>query len=226
VNGFNGYDGEAQLDGRNALRNGRQKGAESYISTPNITGKIEYYGVRGLNAGLSGYFGKTQSRLYHGIDKDDDAAMARADSSVTGIAMAGFDARYQKGGLRMRGQFYYTAISNTDQYNVFTATDDVNNDLGSGMTGYYIEAGYDVLNLNATAKSELIVFTRYENYNTHFKTTGGLPKNKEYDNQILTGGLTFKLARGAVVKADIQFIRPATSDEFAKTFNAGFGVMF
>jgi hypothetical protein len=126
----------------------------------------------------------------------------------------------------MRGQIYYTALSNTDQYNDFTATDDVPNDVGSGMTGYYIEAGYDVLNLYSTAKSELIVFTRYENYNTHFKTTGGLPQNKAYDNQIITCGLTFKIARGAVVKADMQFTRPASLDEFAKTFNAGFGVMF
>ena len=226
VNGFNGYDGEAHLDGRNALRNGRQKGAESYISSPNITGKIEYFGIRGLNAGLSGYFGKTQSKLYHGIDKDDDAAIARADSSVTGITMTGFDARYQKGGLRLRGQIYYTTLSNTNQYNIFTATDNESNDLGSGMTGYYLEAGYDLLNLNPKAKSELIVFTRYENYNTHFRTAADLPKNKAYDNQIITSGITFKLAMGAVVKADIQFSRPAASDEFAKTFNAGFGVMF
>ena len=42
VNGFNSFDGEAKLSGANGLRKGRQKGAESFISSPNFTGKIEY----------------------------------------------------------------------------------------------------------------------------------------------------------------------------------------
>jgi len=94
VNGFNGYDGTARLNGKSGLRGGRQKGASSYISSPNFTGKLEYYGIRGLNVGLSGYWGDTQSTLYDGIKKDDDAALAKADSSVVGISMVGLDARY------------------------------------------------------------------------------------------------------------------------------------
>ena len=226
VNGFNGYDSQATLNGKNGLRNGRQKGAESYISSPNIAGKIEYYGIRGLNAGLSGYFGKTQSRLYNGIDKGNNAAMARADSSVTGIAMAGLDARYQTGGLQMRGQLYYTAISNSAQYNEFTALDDIPNDLGSAMMGYYLEAGYDVLNFFENLKTELVLFARYENYNTHVATANGLPKNETYDNQFIISGFTLRLARGAVVKADFQFSKSAAASEYAKAFNAGVGIMF
>jgi hypothetical protein len=226
VNGFNGYDSEARLNGESGFRNGRQKGAESYISTPNITGKIEYYGIRGLNAGLSGYFGKTQSRLLDGIDKDDKAAMTRADSSVVGIGMLGLDARYQTGGLHLRGQLYYTAVSNTTQYNEFTALNETPNDLGSGLVGYYIEAGYDLLNFKTDSKAELVVFARYENYNTHFSTTNGLPNNKAYDNEIITSGITLKLAKGAVMKSDIQFLRSAAASDYAIVLNAGVGVMF
>jgi hypothetical protein len=102
TNGFNGYDGEAKLNGNNGLRSGRQKGAESFISSPNFAGKIEYYGIKGLNVGFSGYFGKTQSTLYDGIDKNDDAAIAIADSSVVGVAMFGVDARYNVGGLQLQ----------------------------------------------------------------------------------------------------------------------------
>jgi len=107
VNGFNGYDATARLNGANGLRGGRQRGASSYISAPNFTAKVEYYGIRGLNVGVSGYLGDTQSRLYNGIAKDDDAALARADSSVVGIAMFGADARYTLKGLQLRGQVYY-----------------------------------------------------------------------------------------------------------------------
>ena len=77
VNGFNGFDGSAHLGGSNGLRKGRQKGAESFISSPNIAAKIDFFGVKSLNIGVAGYFGKTQSSLYNGIDKDDDAAEVR-----------------------------------------------------------------------------------------------------------------------------------------------------
>ncbi len=226
VNGFNGFDGEARLDGKNGFRNGRQKGAESYMSTPNLTGKIEYYGIKGLNVGLSGYFGATQSKLYNGIDKNDKPALASADSSVTGITMTGLDARYRTGGLQLRGQLYYTSISNTGQYNEFTAQNGVSNDLGSAMTGYYLEAGYDVLKSLEKTSMEMVLFVRYEKCNTHHSTTNGLARNAAYDIKIITGGFSLKLAKGAVVKADIQFLKSEAVQEFSKVFNAGVGIMF
>ena len=112
VNGFNGYDTKGVITGR-GLRSGRQKGIESYISAPNLSAKVEYYGLRGLNLGLSGYFGDSQSKLYHLLDKSDHEAVARADSSVVRISMLGADARYTRRGMQLRGQFYYTDISNT-----------------------------------------------------------------------------------------------------------------
>ncbi len=225
VNGFRSYNNNGMLNGKNGLRNGRQKGAESYISSPNLSGKVEYYGFRGLNIGFSGYFGKTQSTLFNGIDKENDAAVAKADSSVAGISMLGLDARYNAGGLQLRGQFYYTSISNTMQYNDFTAQNGKQNDLGSGMMGYYIEAGYNVLKLHQT-KAELIPFIRFENYDTHFATEGLLQKNKAYYNHAITTGLTYKLTKGAVIKADMQFVKSAAVSEYTKIFNAGVGVMF
>lgn len=226
VNGFNGYNGNGTLNGKNGLRSGRQKGAESYISSPNVTAKIEYYRFRGFNIGVSGYFGKTQSSLYNGIDKKDDAAIAKADSSATGVAMLGVDARYNLGGLQMRGQFYYTSISNTQQYNFFTAQNGKQNDLGSAMIGYYVEAGYNVLKFCTDSKTELIPFIRFENYNTHFATEGSVQKNKAYNNNVITSGITYKLAKGAVLKADMQFVKSEAATEFTKVFNAGVGVMF
>jgi hypothetical protein len=43
---------------------------------------------------------------------------------------------------------------------------------------------------------------------------------------VVTTGLSFFLTSGAVVKADMQFVKTGASDKYAKTFNAGFGVMF
>ncbi len=226
VNGFNGYDGAPNLDGKNGLRKGRQKGAESFISAPNLTGKIEYFGIRGLNVGLSGYFGNTQSTAYKGIEVNDAESKAKADSSVVGISMIGLDARYSIKGLQLKGQFYLTSLSNAAEYNAFATTEGDPNDLGSGMIGYYAEAGYNVFRHLKNVGTELIPFVRYEVYDTHHSVEGGLAKNKSYNNTIITTGLTWQLARGAVLKADMQFVRPASADEFGRVFNAGFGVMF
>ena len=227
VNGFNGYDGTAKLNGKGGLRSGRQKGASSYISSPNFTGKVEYYGIRGLNVGLSGYFGDTQSKLYNGIAKDNDAALAKADSSVVGISMVGVDARYNLKGLQLRGQFYRVGLSNADQYNQVTGKKGGPlNDLGSVMTGYYVEAGYNVFRHFEKVKTELIPFVRLEGYDTHAEVPSNITKNKSYKNAVITSGLTLKLAQGAVLKTDMQWVKPDGADNYTKVFSAGLGVMF
>jgi hypothetical protein len=226
VNGFNGYDGESRLNGVYGFRKGRQKGAESYISAPNIAGKVEFYGIRGLNIGLSGYFGNTQSTAYNGLSKNNEVEIKQADSSVVGISMLGIDARYSIGGLKVRGQYYLISLSNTEQYNRFTAGAEGMNDLGKSMMGYYIEAGYNVFRWISECNHELIPFVRYETYNMHQSVDKDLLPNKSYDHEIFTTGISWKLNPGAVLKADMQFIKTAASNSSEKVFNMGFGVMF
>ncbi len=226
VNGFKSYDGEANLNGKNGLRNGRQKGAESFASYPNFVGKVEFYGMRGLNIGISGYLGKTQSLLYQGLSKDDLQTLARADSSVVGISMIGLDARYSMKGFQLRGQYYFTSISNTIQYNIFTADNGIVNDLGSSMTGYYVEVGYNVFRLLDGIGTELIPFLRYEALDTQNTVEKDIVKNKQYNQVMITTGLTWKIVKGAVLKADVQFLKSEADDKYANVFNVGFGYMF
>jgi hypothetical protein len=224
MNGFNGFNGQARIGGASGFRGGRQKGAESYISSPNLSTKVEYFGFRGLNVGLSGYFGDTQSTLYNNLDKNDNAALAKADSSVVGISMIGADARYSYKGLKITGQLYYTLVSNTDQFNAFTKNKGGGN-LGSSMYGYYIDLGYNVLRTVKTEK-QLIPFVRYSNYDTHNTVSENITDNPAYQKNVVTTGFSFFLTSGAVVKADLQFIKNGAADKYATTFNAGFGVMF
>ncbi len=226
MNGFKSYDGKALLGGQ-GFRSARQKGAESIISSPNLSGKLEYFGIRGLNLGASFYGGKTQSSLYHGIDKTDQAALTVADSSVVGITMLGLDARYSIKGLQLKGQYYYAALNNTLEYNHFTAkTGGTPNDLGSSLTGYYLEAGYNLFRHLPRVQSQLVPFIRYEKWNTQNGMAGGLALNKAYDKQAIIGGLEWEMAQGALLKADMQFVKSAADNAYLKTFNAGVGIMF
>jgi len=221
MNGFNGYDGDPNLSGSNGFRKGRQKGAESFINTPNLTFKVNYFGIKGLQLGLSGYGGKSQSTLYKGIEKGDEAAIAVADSSVVGLNMLGVDARYTLGGLSLRGQFNYGVVSNSLQYNEFSGSD-----LGSAMAGWYGEVAYNVFHSLESTETELIPFIRFERYNTHASVEQGTTLDPAFDRTDITIGLGWKLARGAMLKVDYQVFKNEASDDSKQQFNAGVAVWF
>ncbi|MCK9206254.1 MAG: hypothetical protein M0P66_04005 [Salinivirgaceae bacterium] len=223
INGFNGYDADkgALLSGPNGLRSGRQKGAESYMSSPNVTCRAEYFGFKGLNLGLSGYAGNTQSYLFKGLDKTDEAARAQADSSVVTLAMVGLDARYTFKGLQLKGQFYYTGLKDADRYNAFTGKD-----LGSALMGYYAEACYNVFRNFSSIESGLVPFIRFEHYNMHQKVGVTETAKDALNVNVLTTGLGWKITTGSMLKADVQMVKSKADSEYVKTFNAGVAIMF
>ncbi len=226
MNGFSSYKGSPQLSGENGLRNGRQKGAESIIRTPVSASRLEYYGIIGLNLGLSVYLGGTQSTEFNKLNRDDKTEMSIADSSVVKIRMFGFDARYQTSGFQFRAQTYYTKLLNTDEYNNFTASNNVPNDVGSSMYGYYFEAGYNVFQELPKIKSELISFVRYSAFNTQNTVVSGLIKNPAYQMQVITAGIGWKPISEVAIKADIQLLKSNQESNFNKTFNAGIAIWF
>lgn len=199
-NGFNGYDDTQKLNGAKGFRSGRQKALKSYVTSPNFSAKVDYYGINNLNVGLAGYFGKSQSKLYHNLDKNDAQAQARADSSVVNIAMLGMDARYKVNGLELRGEYIHSFIGNTEQYNAIGGNQ---GDLGSEMSGFYLEAAYNLLHNRFDGNKRLVPFVRYENYNTH-QNTVGMSANKAFHKEEWIVGLGFQPANGVVFKIDYQ----------------------
>jgi hypothetical protein len=209
-NGFASVNGSKVLGGSNGLRNGRQKGIQSTINKPTFSAKLDHYGIKGLRLGLSGYFGRTQAE-----DNVDDI-----DGSDVGIAMVGLDARYALRRFTARGQFINASISDTEDYNLLN---DAN--LGSRLQGWYLEAAYNLL--PQTKKEQLFAFARYEDYDTHASVDGDLLKNLSYDRNEWTFGLSYKLAPGAVVKADYQIKDNAVMNNNASNqLNFGIGVWF
>jgi len=221
MNGFSSYDGAALLSGSNGFRKGRQKGAESMINTPNLSFRLNYFGISGLQLGLSGYTGQTQSTLYNGVDKGDAPAVAVADSSVVGLTMFGADARYLLGGLQLRGQLNYGLVSNSSAYNDFTGSD-----MGSAISGWYGEIAYNLLHGMDRYESELIPFFRYEQYNTHTSVESVMVVDPSYKRNDLTFGLGWKMARGAMLKIDYQVFRNQGPEGGRQQFNAGVAIWF
>lgn len=210
-NGFASVNDGKVLGGLNGLRNGRQKGAESTINTPNFSAKIDYYGIQGLRLGLSGYFGRTQA-----TDDVDDI-----DGADVGVTMLGLDVRYINKRFSARGQYIHALITDSDAYNALYETN-----LGSELKGWYAETAYNLLPLSKEQK--LDAFIRYEMYDTHAATLdANISRNLAYNRNEWTTGLSYHVAPGAVVKADYQFIDNALENNKTKgQFNLGFGVWF
>ena len=209
-NGFASVNGTKVLGGKNGLRNGRQKGIQSTINKPNFSAKLDHYGIPGLRLGLSGYFGRTQA-----ADDVDDL-----DGSDVGISMIGVDARYTFQRFTAKGQFINTKISDSEAYNNLNDAD-----LGSDLRGWYLEAAYNLL--PQEKQQQLFAFARYEDYDTHASVDGNLIDNLAFDRNEWTFGLSYKLAPGAVVKADYQIKDNAITDsDTTNQLNIGIGVWF
>lgn len=221
VNGFKSYDGDPYLSGSNGFRKGRQKGAESFMSAPNLAFKINYFGISGLQVGLSAYTGNTQSTLYNGIEKSDEASVARADSSVVGLSMVGLDARYQLGALQLRAQANFGSVSNSFGYNEFTGSD-----LGKTLGGWYGELSYDLFHHVDRYESALIPFVRFEQYNTHLTVEDPVQSNPSFKRSDLTFGMGWRMSRGAMLKMDYQIFNNEGSTDSKQQFNAGVAVWF
>jgi hypothetical protein len=216
---FNGFkstiaDGEGDvsgfLKGSNGLRGGRQKAIKSTIDSPTLSTKFDYYGIPGLRLGLAGYFGKTQAA--------DD--IEEIDGANIGISMVGLDARYAYRRFTARGQFIHASLRDTEAYNNLTGSD-----LGSALQGWYIEGAFNLLPQNK--EQRLFAFARYEQYDTHADTDGGLPQNDAYNRNDLTTGLSYHIAPGVVFKADYQFRDNAVSgSDVDNRLNFGIGVWF
>tara|TARA_X000000950_G_scaffold287215_1_gene398662 strand:- start:7816 stop:8985 length:1170 start_codon:yes stop_codon:yes gene_type:complete len=209
-NGFLSHNGDQGLiKGSNGLRSGRQKGAEVVTKTPNLSMKIDYYGINGLRLGLSGYFGKTQA-----VDE-----LLNQEGSTVGVSMIGLDARYSFRKFTARGQFITSSFDDTYQYNDLTGKD-----FASAMSGYYIEGAYNFLPLSN--RQRLFGFVRYENFDTHATVPANVVRNNAYHRKEITTGLSYHLAPGVVFKADYQFKSTAKTDTDSGQFNMGVGVWF
>lgn len=204
-NGIKGF-----LGGANGLRGGRQKAIQSTVDSPTFSAKLDYYGLPGLRLGLSGYFGKTQAQ--------DD--VEELDGANVGISMVGFDARYAYERFTARGQFIYASLSDTKEYNALT-----DQNLGSALMGWYAEGAFNLLPVEN--KQKLFAFARYEQYDTHADTEGGLERNDAYNRTDITTGLSYHIAPGVVLKGDYQFRDNALSGDSVKDrLNFGIGVWF
>lgn len=190
------------------IRDGRAHVAEAPSEDLAIAGRLEYVGMPGVDLGLSAYQG--------GANTTKNPALSEA-----GVGIWEADARLRMAGLDLRGVYAMIQVDGADQISTFTTET-----IGEEMTGWYVEAAYDVLRLLASESDQgVVVFIRYEDFNTQESVPTGFTADPANDRQVMTTGLAYYPIPDVVVKADLESWEDGADNDGTR-FNLGVGYQF
>ncbi|RPI53728.1 MAG: hypothetical protein EHM55_12925 [Acidobacteria bacterium] len=201
-----------KFNAEEGIRGGRQKGSDTNIGRPAVTGRLEYVGVRGLTVGASFWTGRSGFEF-----------RPRFDVPVT---VGEADVRYSRDRLELRAQFAHVAVSNAGELNdALSRAVGVDPNVASAMRGAYAEAGYRVL--SGTRAGDVGIFTRYENFDTQFRMPSGYLPLEEFNRDAFVFGGTYWPDPDIAIKVDYSIIRSQSSVVVSpNSFNVGLGWWF
>lgn len=207
----------APLNARNftaeeGLRGGLQKGSDSNIGRPAVTGRLEYVGIPGLTAGASFWTGRSGFEFRPRFDVP--------------VKLGEADVRYSRNRLELRGQFAQVAIDNAGLLNdAMSRAVGVDPNVASALRGFYGEAGYRVI--SGASYGDVGLFARYENFDTQFKMPREYLPLRELDRDALVFGVTYWPDADIAIKADYGAVRSRNSTiRVPNSFNIGLGWWF
>jgi hypothetical protein len=194
------------------LRGGVQKGSDTNIGRPAVTGRVEYVGFRGLTAGASFWTGRTGFEF-----------RPRFEVPVT---LGEADVRYSRDRLELRAQFAQVAITNAGLLNdAMGRAVGVDPNVASALRGFYTEAGYRVV--SGRSFGDIGLFARYENFDTQFKMPTDYLPLREFDRDGLVFGATYWPDADIAIKADYSWMRSRNSTIITpNSLNIGLGWWF
>lgn len=174
------------------LREGRQGGSEAIAEDFAWVGRVDYTPVPGLLFGASAYAGNSGQDL---VDPDGRAV-------ELGTTILEGHAEWRWRGLELRGLFARAKLDDVSRLNRTLGLTGAAS-VGEELSGWYLQAGYDVLAPFASER-QLIPFARWEEYDTQDRVPAGFRADPANDVESLTLGVAFKPIDQIVVKADYQ----------------------
>ena len=186
----NGLKGEEFSAG--GLRGGRQKGSKALAEDFAWVGRLDYAPAPGLLVGGSAYVG--------GSDQGLEDPQGREIDLQTTIWEGHLEWRWR--GLELRALATRAELDDVDRLNSALGLTGAGS-VGEELTGWYVQAGYDVLAARSSVR-ELIPYVRWEEFDTQDEVPAGFAANPANDVESLTLGLAFKPIDQVIVKADYQ----------------------
>jgi cell division protein FtsB len=173
------------------LRGGRQGGDEATAEDLAWVGRLDYTGVPGLTVGGSAYAGKA--------GQDLESPEGRRLGVATRIYEGHLEWKWR--GLELRALGAQARLSDVAALNEALGLEG-DESVGERLTGYYLQAGYDLL--SGRGGRALTPFVRWETLNTQDAVPAGFSANPDTDIRNLTVGLEFKPIEQVVIKADYR----------------------
>ncbi|MFP6627036.1 MAG: hypothetical protein VCA74_08300 [Deltaproteobacteria bacterium] len=183
------------------LRSGRQKGSKEKSNDWSWVTRIDYTPVPGLSLGGSAYLG----------DQGQDVALTDADN---GSALGSPDAKmemfeghiqWKSKGLELRALGISVDLDDADILSRAKYKDDTGKSVAEKMTGWYLEAAYDVMPLLAADSGQYLApWVRYSTLDSQATVPTGYTANKDKDRSVVEVGLTYKPIPNVVVKLDYR----------------------
>ena len=161
--------------------------------------RIDYQPHPEISFGLSYYGGNTADNRPK-PDLRVNAILSLAEAHIL----------YKNDWLNASGMFMYGTLSNSEQ--VSDRNRNLSNNLnvkrtpvGAAALGAFAELGFILMNAQGTVfthpQHQLIVYGRYDYYDTQFKTQGQIFNNPRWERQTWSAGLVFKVLKNVQLKA-------------------------
>jgi hypothetical protein len=183
------------FNAESGITEGRRSGFEAAFRNPAFAGRLEYSGARRLTVGLS---------AYTGVSSNEQIGVTPR------VSIGSIDGRYSFRRIDFRALFANTWISRTRELNeALERRIGFNGNVARMMRGYYFEPAIHVL--PRKLRNDVILFTRYEKYNTQQRMAGGLVPLDEFNRRSIVTGITYKPNADVAFKFDYVFNRNASA---------------
>jgi len=211
-----GLDG-SKFDAVDGIRGGRIEERPS-LNDPAFMGRLDYYPFAGRLAAYGQVARVGASAYYSGLNNGNEGNNPGTAGNV--LILSG-DFEYSISKLDFRGVIAHERIHGAKE---------IGNGTASEIFGWYLEGGWhffpDSLKTGRLAKSDAVLFVRYEDFDTQFGVPDSVAKDPAGDRTQWTAGVNLYLTRNLVAKADYQLPRDGTGQHLPSLINFGLGWQF
>ncbi len=180
--------------GSNGIRGGRGGVGEQIARDWGVGARLQNKAVKGLRLGTSFVLGNT----------------GQGDSGIDGgfVSLIEADAKYAFEGMEIDGAFAFINLTDAGNINnvLLTADPTFSNFVASQILGWYVEGAYHLFHhLWPETQHDVVIFGRFEDFNTQHKMPAGFAANPANDRNTVTTGISYLPIPQVAIKADYMF---------------------
>ncbi|MBK7974747.1 MAG: hypothetical protein IPK07_16195 [Deltaproteobacteria bacterium] len=209
-------DGELKLADveTEGIREFRQEGRQALFNDIGLAGRVTVKPTLGLDVSASFFTGEADQSQAVEVD---DAEAKLPDARITLLEA---DARFQRGGFDLRGEYAMVFVNEADELSALAGET-----VGERQQGFYLEAAYDMLRLITDTEQRLNLFYRYSWIDLASDVPTGFAANPESEWTIHSVGLAWLPIPQVVAKLDYE-ARDDDAGSRPDRLNVGLGYAF